>query len=266
MNIFSFLWNEILYRPLFNSLIMLYNTIAFKDIGIAIIELTIIIRLILLVPSLKALRSQIAIQKLQPELEKIKRKYKDDKQKQSQATMEFYQKNKINPLSSCLPTLIQFPILIALFWIFRDALSSNNMHLLYSFIKNPGHVNTYFLGLIDLSQKGNWILAILAAVTQFIQAKMITPKQEPNTEKGMQSILTNQMIYFMPVLTLIFALQFPAGLALYWVTTTVFAIATQWFVLREERQGKLKIKHNEGRVTKFLKKYNEQVKNVQRKK
>lgn len=260
----SFIWQQFLYRPLLNALIMLYNTVAFRDIGIAIIELTVIIRIILLAPSLKALRAQIALQKLQPEMDKIKKKYKNDKQKQNQVTMEFYKKNKINPLSSCLPTLIQLPVLIALFWIFRDALNSNNMHLLYPFVKNPGQVNIYFLGFINLAQKGNWFLAILAAGTQFWQSKMIMPKKQPG-DQGMQSMLTSQMIYFMPLITLVFALQFPAGLALYWVTTTVFAIATQWFVLKESKKENFGEKANknksEGRFTKLLKKYSEDVKN-----
>jgi len=259
----SFIWQQLLYRPLLNILIFLYNTIAFKNMGVAIIELTVAIRLILISPSLKALRAQIALQKLQPEIDKIRKKYKDDKQKQNKATMEFYQKNKINPLSSCLPTLIQLPILIALFWIFRDALNSNNMHLLYPFVQNPGQVNTYFLGM-NLSNKGNWILAILAAVSQFWQSKMIMPKMQPGAQ-GMQSMLTNQMIYFMPLITLVFALQFPAGLALYWVTTTVFAVATQWFVLKDSKKENFGEEANksksEGRITKFLKKYSEVQKN-----
>ncbi len=259
----SFIWQQFLYRPLLNALIFLYNTIAFKNMGVAIIELTVVIRLILLSPSIKALRAQISLQKLQPEIDKIRKKYKNDKQKQNQATMEFYQKNKINPLSSCLPTLIQLPVLIALFWIFRDALNSNNMHLLYPFVQNPGHINIYFLRM-NLSLKGNWILAILAAVTQFWQSKMIMPKTKPG-DQGMQSMLTNQMIYFMPLITLVFALQFPAGLALYWVTTTVFAIITQYYVLKESKKEDFGEKVNkskgEGRMTKFLKKYSEDIKN-----
>jgi membrane protein insertase Oxa1/YidC/SpoIIIJ len=137
------------------------------------------------------------------------------------------------------------------------------MHLLYPFVQNPGQVNTYFLGM-NLSNKGNWILAILAAVSQFWQSKMIMPKMQPGAQ-GMQSMLTNQMIYFMPLITLVFALQFPAGLALYWVTTTVFAVATQWFVLKDSKKENFGEEANksksEGRITKFLKKYSEVQKN-----
>jgi YidC/Oxa1 family membrane protein insertase len=234
----SFLWIEILYKPMLNALIMLYNTVAFGDMGIAIIELTIIIRLILLPSSIKALRSQITMQKLQPELEKIKQKYKDDKQKQSQVTMEFYKKYKINPLSSCLPTLIQLPFMIALFWILRDALSSNNLHMLYPFVAKPAQINTYFLGWVNLAASKNYVLAALAAITQFIQSKMIMPKSNPG-EKGMQSMISTQMIYFMPILTFIIAITLPAGLALYWTVTTVFAIITQYFILRVDKDKKL---------------------------
>jgi YidC/Oxa1 family membrane protein insertase len=247
---------------------MLYNTVAFGNMGIAIIELTIIIRLILLPSSIKALRAQIALQRLQPELEKINKKYKGDKQKQSQATMEFYQKNKVNPLSSCLPTLLQLPILIALFWILRDALNSNNLHLLYPLVKNPGQINVYFLH-INLAQKGNYVLAAIAAVTQYIQAKMIMPPKKAG-EAGMQSMLSNQLVYIMPVITFIFAIQFPAGLALYWVTTTVFAIVTQYYILKEgkgdkENKGKEITVNPEGTFSKFLKKYTQGKENDQNK-
>lgn len=271
----SFFWQEFLYKPLFNILIFLYNTIAFKDIGIAIIEITVIIRLILLPPSIKSLKAQISLQKIQPALDKIRAKYKDNKQKQTQAIMDFYQKNKINPFASCLPTLIQFPILIALFWIFRDALSSNNMHLLYPFVSNPGKVNSLFLGFVDLSQKGNFILAILAAVTQFVQSKMITPKPLKSQENSTQSILGTQMIYFLPLLTFVFALQFPAGLALYWAVTTVCIIITQFFVLKkvkEEKIDNLKIQNKNSQEKKsgflihILEKYKRDLENYQKNK
>lgn len=255
----SFLWQEILYRPLFNLLVFLYNTVAFHDLGIAICELTLLVRLLLLSPSLKALRAQLVLQKLQPELEALRKKYKDDRQKQTQAMMEFYQKHKIHPLSSCLPTLVQFPILIVLFWILRDTLNSQNLHLLYPFIGNPGKINPLFLGLVDLSQKGNWVLAILAAGTQFIQARMIMPPSPSSSEEGVAA-LTSQMTYFFPLLTLIFALQFPAGLALYWVVTTLGLIIIQYFVLREDRQGRLKppLGQKEGWISRALKEYQKQ--------
>ena len=242
----SVLWQEVLYKPLFNALIFLYNTVAFGDMGIAIIELTIIIRLLLLSPSLKALRAQFALQKLQPELEKIKKKYKDDKQKQTQAALEFYQKHKVNPLSSCLPTLIQFPILIALFWILKDGLKVENLQLLYPFVSRPEYLNNSLLGLVDLAANKNLILALLAGIAQFFQSKMMMPKTTPGGGKGMQSIISSQLTYFMPVLTVIFAYQFPAGLALYWAATTLFAIATQYFVLKEEKSGKLEVAKNKG--------------------
>jgi YidC/Oxa1 family membrane protein insertase len=266
----SFLWYEILYKPLLNALIVLYNTIAFGDMGIAIIELTIVIRLILLPSSIKALRSQITLQKLQPELEKVKQKYKDDKQKQTQATMEFYKKYKINPLSSCLPTLIQLPFMIALFWILRDALNTNNMHMLYSFVTKPAQINTYFLGVVNLAASKNYILAALAAITQFIQSKMIMPKSTSG-EKGMQSMISTQMIYFMPILTFVIAITLPAGLALYWTVTTVFAIVTQYFILRADKDKKLipeestKSKPKEGFIAKLMKKYSDYPKTLEEK-
>ena len=109
-----YLYNEFLYRPLFNLLVFFYNTIAFSDVGIAIVLLTVFTRLIFLPLSQKAIRSQKALQELQPQIKAIQEKYKDNKEEQGRQVMAFYKQNKTNPLSGCLPLLIQLPILIAL--------------------------------------------------------------------------------------------------------------------------------------------------------
>jgi len=151
MNIISLIWDEGLYRPLFNILVFLYNTIPGHDIGVAIIILTALLRFALWPLSQKSIKSQKALQELQPKMNEIKKKYKNNKEKQAQATMEFYKKNKINPLGSCLPMLIQLPILIALYRVLRDTVGSDQLNALYYFILDPGRIDPYFLGLIDLA-------------------------------------------------------------------------------------------------------------------
>ena len=226
--------NEILYRPLFNALIFLYNTIAFQDLGIAIIILTIIIRTLLWPSQAKALRSQRALQKLQPELEKIKTKYKD-KHKQTQAPLEFYKKNKISPFSSCLPTLIQLPIIIALYQVFRHSLDGSSFDALYPFIFKPETINSISLGILDLSQPEKIFLPFITGGLQFVQSWMIM-RRTPQQGKGdTASMIGKQMMYIFPIVTVFIAMSLPAALPLYWIVTTLFAIIQQWYIIREDK-------------------------------
>jgi len=240
----SNIFNTILYNPLFNGLIALYNFIPGHDLGVAIIVLTILIRFVLYPLSAKSLKAQREMQKLQPELKKIQDLHSGDAQAKQKAVMEFYKKNKINPMSSCLPLLIQFPILIALYRVFITGLNGEKFDALYSFVPAPEHFSSMFFGVLDLSQK-NIFLAILAGALQYLQSKMLI-KQKPNiqpvkkeAEKSNQpnfaSMMNKQMLYFMPIFTVFIAASLPAGLALYWVATTLFSIFQQIFLLRKEK-------------------------------
>jgi len=241
----SFLWNEVLYRPIYNALILIYEALPYKDVGIAIILLTLIIRFILLPLSWSSMKSQRMMQSLNPELEKIKEKYKDNQEKLTQATMDFYKKHGINPLSSCLPLLIQLPILLALYQVLRNGLSTDSFHLLYSFVPAPDTFNEQFLGLINLTQP-YWPLAILVGIVQLVQGWLLRPptptKKKPAVEKKEGEALFNaedlsaamgtQFLYIMPVMTVFIAWNLFAGLPLYWITTSVFTIATQLIMIK----------------------------------
>jgi len=146
------IFNEALYRPLFNTLIWIYNIIPGNDLGIAIILLTILIRFILYPLSKKAIQSQKAISFLQPKIKEIQKKYKN-KEEQAKVMMELYKKHKVNPMAGCLPILIQLPILIALYRVFFSGLNMETLNILYGFIQRPDSLNLMFLGLINLSQK-----------------------------------------------------------------------------------------------------------------
>jgi YidC/Oxa1 family membrane protein insertase len=218
----------IFYQPIYNLLIFLYNLVPGHDLGVAIILITLIIRLVLYPFSQKAIKSQKELQTIQPEIEKIKEKYKDDKEKMAPELMALYKERKINPFSSCLPTLIQLPFLIALYQVFLNGLTKDNSNgALYSFIQNPGQLNIIAFGFINLASK-NWIIAILAGAAQFWQSKMLMGKSQ---QTGMSKIMTNQMIYFMPIFTIVIGGNLPAGLTLYWLFTTLFSILQQYMVL-----------------------------------
>jgi YidC/Oxa1 family membrane protein insertase len=229
----------IFYQPILNLLVWIYNVIPSHDIGLAIIGLTLVVKLILYPLSRKSLQGQKALQSLQPKLEELKRKDKDDKEGQSRAMMALYKEEKVNPLSSCLPLLIQLPFFWAIFRVFRNELSGKTVALLYPFIFNPGVINTIAFGFIDFS-KPNAILAVLAGVSQFLQAKMMpmqaTTKPIPGAkDENMMAAMNKLMLYFMPVITIFISWSLPSGLAFYWFVSTMLTIAQQWWMFRKDK-------------------------------
>ena len=230
----------ILYKPLFNIFAVLL-LLPGHNVGVTIVILTILIRLILLPSTANSTKMQKKLKDLQPEIDKIKEKYKDDQQAQAKATMEFYQVNKINPFSSCLPLLVQLSILLVLYYVFRNVLTLDRYpELLYSFtphLTNPADLHTIFLG-INLANP-SIPLAIITGLLQFWQTKQITPEmpktQQKNNDNGLQSALGNQMLYLMPIFTVIIALKLPAALPLYWCVTTLFMIGQQHFIFKNNK-------------------------------
>jgi YidC/Oxa1 family membrane protein insertase len=226
------IFNAVLKQPLFNVLIFLYQEIPGHDLGVAIILMTIVLRLILWPFAAKALHSQRALQSLQPEINAIREKYKGDTQAMNAAVMEFYKEKEINPLSSCLPNVIQFPFLIGLYTVFYAGLNTKHLNLLYSFVPKPSHINPQFLGLIDLSKHDTtFILPVLAAGLQYYQARMLLPAPQYMDDSARTA---RMLTYVMPAVTFVFALSLPAALPLYWITTTGFAIIQQRILISRD--------------------------------
>lgn len=231
-------FNTILYQPLFNALILLYEYLPGHDFGLAVIVLTIIIRIIFYPLMLQSIKSQKVLSELQPKIQEIQKKYKDDREKQARAMMEIYQKEKINPFSGCLPLLIQLPILIALYRVFWQGLQPEQLSHLYSFLPYPGKINPVSFGFLNLSQSSLG-LALLAGISQFFQTKMFnpkTPKIKPK-ERMTQFLetLQKQMLYFFPIFTVFILWKLPAAIALYWIITTLFSIFQQYLVLKKPK-------------------------------
>jgi YidC/Oxa1 family membrane protein insertase len=181
------------------------------------------------------MKAQKEMALIQPKIREIQKKYKNDKEKQAQATMELYKEHQVNPFSGCLPLLIQLPILIAFFQVLRTGLDPSRLNDLYWFVKNPGLIDPMFLGLVDLA-KHSVILAVLAGAAQFIQSKMTLPAASSQKGQGADfaNLMSTQMTYFMPVLTIMIAWQLPAGLPLYWLVLTIFGIIQQYFFNRNK--------------------------------
>ena len=247
------IFNAIVYQPIFNIFVFLYNVIPGHDVGVVILAITILVRLALYPLTGSSIKSQRALQDLQPKLAAIKKQYADDKQKQTQAIMELYKTNKVNPLTSCLPMLIQLPILIALYMVLRDGLNSKNLaDSLYPFVANPGTINQISLGFFNMA-KANYVLAGLAGLAQYWQAKTLSRKAPPKEageggkDEAMMSMMNKQMLYFMPAMTVLIGFSLPAGLTLYWFFSTVLMALQQIYISK-----KIKTKDNiiEGEVVK----------------
>lgn len=227
------IYHEIIYRPLLNLLVFFYNVIPGHDIGLVIILLTVFIRLLLAPSFHKSLKSQKAMADLQPKLTALREKHKGNKEAEAKAMMELYKEHKINPFSSCLPILLQLPILIALYQVFRLALGNHELIGLYSFVHNPGFINPKFLNLIDLS-KASPVFAVLAGLAQFWQSKLMMPKQSGEQDATAKA-MSMQTTYVLPVVSTVVAWRLPAGLPLYWIVTTLFAVGQQYYLLRKPK-------------------------------
>jgi len=242
------MFEAILVQPLINALILLYSLFPIHSFGIAIILLTLLIRALLWPLQSQTLRSQKALNKLQPEIKKISEKYKNDPKKVQEMTLELYKEKEVNPLSSCLPTLIQLPLLFALFYAlikfkdpaFYDLLNPNAgiWLMLYPWVRNLEFVksalsvpfNTYLFGVIDLV-KPSIVLAIIAGATQFLQTKLMTPK---NQGTGQAAQTMNMMLYMFPLLTVFIGATMPAALPLYWIITSSAAALQQYLIMHRD--------------------------------
>ena len=229
-------FNLILYQPLFNVLVLLYTYLPGQDFGIAVIALTVLIKILFYPLSSQAIKSQKALQELQPKIQELQKKLKDNKEKQLRAMLELYKKEKINPFAGLLPLLVQLPILIALYQVFWKGLQPEAMPPLYGFVPDPGKINPEFLGILDMAQP-SLVLALLAGGFQFLQTKMIIPKQEQKEGQMAQfsNIMQKQMLYFFPVLTVLILWYLPSALGLYWITMSLCSILQQHFILKHSK-------------------------------
>ncbi len=233
MSFIGNIFHIILYQPLLNALVFLYDYIPGKDFGIAIILLTVCIRLLLHPLSAKAFQAQKTMAQLQPKMKAIQEEFKGNKDETQRRLLELYQKEKFNPLSAFVPIFLQFPVLFAIYGVFRGGFGAAQFAQLYPFVHNPIFVNHTFLGIVDLSSK-SLVVAVLAGVFQFIQTKQVANLGKDKTAKQpASSAIQSQMMYAFPLFTIFLVSQFPAALGLYWIATSVFSIAQQWYLIKK---------------------------------
>lgn len=233
----STFFNVVFYDPIYNALVALVALMPGGDVGVAVILVTVVIRLILLPFSLSAARTQRAMKTLEPKIKELKEKHKSDKEKEALATLALYREEKVNPFSSILTVLIQIPVLLALYFVFYyEPFPAINAARLYTFTPTPDNVSLEFFGAISVAGK-SMVLALLAGLTQFIQAHLaLSGTMKPSSEKGMQNdfqrIMGLQLKYVFPFLIAIISYTTSGAIALYFITTNLAGSLQEWHVRR----------------------------------
>lgn len=226
--IMTSIFKSILYIPFYNLLIF-FAWLTGGSIGWAIVIVTLIIRAALWWPSIKAQKATTKMQALQPKLNEIKEKHKGDTQKINEETMKVYKEAGASPLGCCGPMVIQLVVIWILYRVFFIGFDTANYNLLYGFTPRPETLHHLFLG-IDMSKPELWILPILAGVTQMFLSWMTLPKSDPTKKADPAQMMSKQMAFIFPIMTIFIARSLPSGLALYWVVTTLFSIGQQYYV------------------------------------
>lgn len=224
-------FHELFYRPFLNALVFLYEYFSFHDFGIAIILLTIVVRLILFPLFWKGFKSQMAMQRMAPRMKELKERHKHDREAQARALMDLHREHGVNPFTSILLLLVQFPILIGLYQVFLRGISAAAFPDLYSFVPPPSAFTSTFLGLVDLA-KPNMVLVALTAVAQYAQMKFSLPAAPAKGGDSAMDRMNRQMVYLMPVFIVLILMNFPSAVALYWLTTTFFSVMQQMILRR----------------------------------
>lgn len=237
----GYVWHTFFFDPIYNGLVFFIDTIPGSDVGLAIVAITILVKFVLLPLSIKASRMQKMMKEVEPKLNDVREKHKDDREALARATMEIYREAGINPFSGIFLMFLQIPIVIALYFsVARGGgvpLPGINVDLLYSFIPTPEAVDMIFLGFVDIAAK-SLPLAVLAGLTQFVHAQISLPPLSPKKdgESSMKDDFARSMHlnmrYVLPVMIGFIAYTLSASVALYFTVSNLFAIAQEFFVRR----------------------------------
>lgn len=228
-------------KPLLNLLVLIASVMPGHNLGLAIILLTVAVKLLLYLPTQHALEGQRKMQLLQPKMEDIRKQYKGDPQRINTETMKLWKENNVNPFQSCLPVLLQFPVLIGLFYVIRDgSVLGLAQEFLYDSMRSVDmHFGTSFLGL-DLMVPNRTVFPVLLVALQFGQMWLTfhiakRKKKGDDTKKPDAAAEAQQkmMLYVLPLMIGVFAFQFPAAVSVYWAVSTLFGIGQQVLVNRK---------------------------------
>lgn len=237
---FSYLWHTVFFDPVYNGLVFFIDVMPNGDVGLAIIAIIIVVKLILLPLSIKAVKTQRIMREIAPKLQEIKEKFKDKREEQARATMDAYREAGLNPFAGFLVMFIQIPVVIALYLAVYSgggvALPEINTALLYSFLSIPSLIDMNFLGIIDITSK-SIPLALLAGITQYFQIKYSLPPlpppdpdKTPDFKDEFSRMLQLQMKYVFPPMIFVISFVSASVIALYFVVTNVVTIILELFI------------------------------------
>lgn len=230
------MFQTIFVEPLYNALVFLVKIMPGGDVGFSIIILTILVKFLLSPLHKKSIKGQFELKKLEPKINEIKKNF-PDKQEQAKKTFDLYKEHKINPLSGCLPVLIQLPIILALYRLFLSGFDLE-AHKIYSFIAKPEVFNMEFLGLVSLSEK-SIVFAVIAGITQFLQARFsasritVSDTKDDSFQANMSKMMSKQMQYVLPVFVAIISYQISAAIALYWSVNNIFTTIQEIMIYKK---------------------------------
>lgn len=267
------MFDVIVVQPIFNLLIFIYSLIPGGDFGIALVIFTIIVRILMWPLLKKQLHQSRIMQKLQPELVRIKKEAKGNKSVEAMQMMELYKKHEVSPFRSILILFIQLPIFIALFQVIniftsnRDKIDAftygflKNIEPIKELIANPNQFNEKMMGFIDLTHQALMsnpfrvdvfilIIAIAAAITQYIMSKQTAPKTQSNkklkdilneaaegvqtSQAEMNAVVMNKMIKFLPIMMFFIMIYLPGALVVYYTVSNIVAIIQQRSILKDD--------------------------------
>lgn len=251
VGLFRSLWRVIFFKPIFNILVFFIMIFPGHSLALGILALTLLIKLLLLSPSKNALIQQQKMQKLQDEVNVVRKRHAGDQQKIAEETMAIWKKHKVNPLSSFWPMFIQMPVMIALFYVVKQGLMPHNQVYLWEPLKDfsLSLVSQNLFGILDLSQTGVLWLAIVVAALQFVSMKLITMmktkgknKKEEKKDKSKDKADANDqmqkasqvMMYMLPLMIGFFAYSTPAAVGFYWGISTIFTIGQQYYLNKHQ--------------------------------
>jgi YidC/Oxa1 family membrane protein insertase len=227
-------FTELLYKPLYNSLITIMDILPVADIALATVILTIIVKFLLLPLSKQAIKTQMLMKEIEGPLKELKEKYKDNPHEMAQNTLNLYREKGVNPFAGIFLIFIQLPIVITLYFVFANTgLPNINLDLLYSFVSIPQNIQTTLFGVIDVTANKSILIALFVLITQSIQIHYSMPKPSttPQTDNQFAHDLMKglhfQMKYVLPIITAVFSYTLIAVVGLYWIVGNIFAIAQE---------------------------------------
>ncbi len=236
------MFNTLIYQPIYNALVALVSIVPYGDVGVAIIILTVLIKLALFPLSLKALKTQAAMKEIDPELKSLRERYKNNQEELARRTMALLKEKKVNPFASIFLILIQLPVIFGLYFVFlHEGMNGGfDQSILYPFIENPTTASFMFLGLISLTGK-SLVLALLVAVTQYVNARLMqfaAPTGDPGSfGHDFAKSLQLQMKYVFPVVMGFVAYFVSSAVALYFLVSNLFQLFQELYVRREKKKG-----------------------------